>query len=88
MTIAEKFTISGTVVDGSGAPVAGAKLSLKMGYTIKSTTVSAADGTYSFNNLLKGCYKVVPSMTGKTFTPAETYLCVGPSSTSINFTAN
>ena len=87
VTITEKFTIGGTVVDGSSAPLAGAKLSLKMGYTVKSTTLSASDGTYSFNNLLKGCYTVVPSMSGKTFTPASKYLCVGPSSTSVNFTA-
>ena len=87
VSITEKFAISGAVVDSVSAPVAGAKLSLKIGYTIKSTTLSASDGTYAFNNLLKGCYTVVPSMTGKTFTPASKYLCVGPSSTSINFTA-
>jgi hypothetical protein len=88
VVIAEKFTIGGSVVDGSGVAVAGAKLSLKMGYTVKSTTLSAADGTYSFNNLLKGCYTVVPSMTGRTFSPVSRYLCVGPSSTSVDFTAN
>jgi hypothetical protein len=87
VSIIEKYSIGGTVIDGSGAALAGTRLSLKMGYTVKSTTLSASDGTYSFNNLLKGCYTVVPSMTGKTFTPASRYLCVGPSSTTVNFTS-
>jgi hypothetical protein len=47
---------------------------------------TAANGTYSFASLLKGCYYVVPAMTAKTFTPAQQTVCVGPSATGIDFT--
>jgi PKD repeat protein len=85
VTIAEKYSISGTVTE-AGSGLVGATISLKQGTTTKRTVTTAADGTYSFANLLKGCYYVIPAMTGKTFTPAQQTVCVGPSATGIDFT--
>ncbi len=88
VSITEKYSISGTVLDGSSAPVAGATMQLKQGTTVKRTLTTGVDGTYSFTNLLTGCYIVQPAMTGKTFNPANQTVCVGPSKTAIDFTAN
>lgn len=87
VTITEKYSISGTVADGAGAPVSGATMYLKSGTTVKKIVKSAADGTYTFVNLLKGCYYAVPSMTGRTFIPSLQTVCVGPSKSGIDFTA-
>jgi hypothetical protein len=87
VTIAEKYSISGTVKDGLGTGVQGVTMYLKSGTTLKKTVTTIADGTYSFVNLLTGCYYVVPAMTGKTFLPAQQTVCVGPSKTAIDFTA-
>jgi PKD repeat protein len=86
VTIAEKYSISGTVTE-AGAGLAGATVYLKQGTTTKRTATTAANGTYSFANLLKGCYYVIPAMTGKTFTPVQQTMCVGPSATGIDFTS-
>jgi PKD repeat protein len=86
VTIAEKYSISGTVTE-AGSGLAGATVYLKQGTTTKRTVTTAASGTYSFVNLLTGCYYVVPAMTGKTFLPTQQTVCVGPSKTAIDFTA-
>lgn len=86
-TIVESYGITGSVSDASTAPVPGVTMSLKMGYTLKKTTTTASDGSYSFTKMLKGCYTVIPSKAGVTFSPASQSVCVGPTKTNINFTA-
>jgi PKD repeat protein len=86
VTIAEKYSISGTVTE-AGSGLSGVSVYLKQGTTVKRTVKTIPDGTYGFANLLKGCYYVQPAMTGKTFTPVQQTVCVGPSKTGIDFTA-
>jgi hypothetical protein len=63
------FTISGTVRDGSNAPLAGVTLTLSGS---ASATTTAADGTYSFGSLAEGGnYTVTPSATGRAFQPVS-----------------
>jgi hypothetical protein len=60
------YTISGTV---SGAVAGGVTVKLS-GAASKSATTDSS-GTYSFTGLKKGSYKVTPSLTGYTFSPAS-----------------
>ncbi len=87
VSVTAKYSISGSVVDGAAVPVSGVTMYLKQGTTVKRTLTTGADGTYSFTNLLTGCYIVQPSKTGRTFSPATQTVCVGPNAAGINFTA-
>ena len=58
-------SISGTAVDPSGSPVAGAELVLKntgTGVELKRTT--GPDGAYAFRNLLPGTYELTGTFAG------------------------
>src|SRR6266516_1952285 len=71
-------TISGHVVDGGGAPITGATLSLSG--TLTRTTQSDVSGAYSFAGLPAGNYRIDITKSGFGFTP--------PSITFINVTAD
>jgi outer membrane receptor protein involved in Fe transport len=60
---AQSATVSGTVADESGAVVPGATVTLAGGSTRRST-VSGAQGEYSFSNVLPGTYQVTVTLVG------------------------
>lgn len=60
-------TISGHVVDGSGAPISGANLTLSG--TLLGNTQSDASGAYSFSGLPAGDYRIAISKPGFGFNP-------------------
>lgn len=63
-------SISGTVVDPSGAVIANVKISLTMpGLTVKTETFSDANGQFLFNNLASGPYQI--SFTAAGFAPLQ-----------------
>ncbi len=84
--VPQKFGISGTVSHGAG-PFQGVLMILKYNGNTKATTTTAADGGYSFTNVLPGAYAVQPYKSGYTFTPATATVTVGPDATGVNFTA-
>nr|HMS54346.1 proprotein convertase P-domain-containing protein [Fimbriimonadaceae bacterium] len=57
-------------------------------YKTVTTVVTGANGTYQFTNLAPAFYRIYPSMTGQTFTPAVRAVTVGPSRTGQDFTRN
>lgn len=82
-TPAAVWTISGTIVDASGAPMSGVTVRLSGNATAEFTT--GADGTYSFPNLKRrGAYSVAPSKTGFAFRQSNPPFGVGGASASYN----
>ena len=81
-----KFSISGTVTRAAG-PFQGVLMILKYNGNTKATTTTAADGAYSFTNVLPACYVLVPYKSGETFSPSSTTVCIGPDATGVDFTA-
>ena len=78
------YLISGTV---SGAVQQGVTMHLTG--TANATTITAADGTYSFTGLANGGYTVTPSLTGYAFTPPSIQKNInGSSITAVNFTSS
>ena len=61
--VAQTATISGTVVDESGAAVPGATVEL-IGPASNSPTVSGARGEYTFRNVAPGTYRVQATLVG------------------------
>lgn len=60
-----RSTITGTVTDSSGAPMAGVEVSAKnLGTSVETTTVSNTDGIYSIPNLFPGAYSLEFRKTG------------------------
>lgn len=60
-------TITGTVIDASGAVVPGATVAvIHQSTQVERTTISAADGTYLVSNLDAGAYSVRASLSGFT----------------------
>jgi hypothetical protein len=58
-------SISGTVVDPSGSPVAAAEMVLKNTATgVELRRVSEADGSYAFRNLVPGTYEITATFAG------------------------
>jgi hypothetical protein len=58
-------SITGSVVDGTGAIVPGAHVSLKyLDQSPSQETVSAADGQYSFSNVQPGAFQITITATG------------------------
>jgi len=60
------YSISGTVTDGGGDPVAGVQVSAD-----GHSATTAANGTYTITALAAGTYTVTPSLAGCTFTPVS-----------------
>ena len=79
--IPTKFSIQGTV-QLAGAPLPGVTVAVT-----DAQAVTAADGTYSLNNLKAGSYTVTPTLSGYAFTPSSRQVTVGPSVQGVNFTA-
>ena len=81
--VAGAFTVSGTVVDAIGQPVAGATLALipAAGGLLLATT--ASDGSFSIANLAAGQYSVVVQATGYALTTQSIQVT---GSTSQNYT--
>ncbi len=86
LAVPQKFGISGTVSHGAGS-FQGVLMILKYNGNTKATTTTAADGGYSFTNVLPGAYAVQPYKSGYTFTPATATVTVGPDATGVDFTA-
>ncbi|MDT7543531.1 MAG: endonuclease mitochondrial [Acidobacteriota bacterium] len=71
-TTSAAYTISGTVRNGAGVPMAGVALSLESGETPIANAVTDASGNYSFPGVSAGGnYTVTPSAVGFTFSPAS-----------------
>ena len=66
-TYAQTGSVSGTVVDESGAVVPGATVTLA-GPASRASTVTGAQGEYSFRNVSPGTYQVTVTLVG--FAPA------------------
>ena len=60
---AQSATVSGTVVDESGAVVPGATVTLAGG-SARQSTVSDAQGEYRFSDVLPGIYQVTVTLVG------------------------
>jgi outer membrane receptor protein involved in Fe transport len=60
---AQTATVSGKVLDQSGAAVPGATVTLA-GPAASSTTVSGATGDYSFHNVASGTYRITVTLSG------------------------
>jgi hypothetical protein len=86
LAVPQKFGLSGTVSHAAG-PFPGVLMILKYNGNTKATKTTAADGTYSFTNVLPGAYVVQPYKSGYTFTPATATVTVGPDAAGVDFTA-
>jgi hypothetical protein len=69
--MAGPMTISGLISSASSTPLSGASVLLKLGTTTKKLASTDATGRYTFTNVAPGTYTVVPTKSGKTFTPAS-----------------
>ena len=77
------YSIAGSV---SGAVLSGVTITLSGAGS--ATTITNANGNYSFSGLANGSYTVTPSLTGYTFTSASTSVNVsGANITGTNFVA-
>ena len=76
------YSISGTV---SGDIKAGVTITLSG--ALSSTTLSGADGSYSFTGLADGSYTVTPELSGYIFTPFSKEVSIsGTNQTGVDFT--
>lgn len=57
-------------------------------YVPLTTATSSATGTFTFTGLAPGKYSLVPTLTGRTFTPVSRGIALGANMTGQNFTAN
>jgi endonuclease G len=82
------YTISGTITNNTGAPLAGVQVSLAIGETPVASTTTDSNGNYSFTGIAGGNeYIVSPSGAGFTFTPpSRTFSNLGANQTA-DFTA-
>lgn len=67
---ADVFTLSGKVLDGTGAGVAGVNVTRSGNAQPTVTATTAADGSYSFPNTIDGQYTLTPTKTGTAVLPA------------------
>ena len=67
------YDISGAVVDGAGAPVAGATITDGL-----HVDVTGADGLWEFMDVPAGTYTIIPSLAGMVFTPPTLGVTVEP----------
>jgi hypothetical protein len=79
------YSISGTVKEGSGAPLA--KVTMALSGTSSAETQTASDGTYSFSGLSKGSYVVTPSLAGYSFSPQKATVPISGRDMTENFVA-
>lgn len=85
---AAAFQISGTVRNVGNTGLSGITLSLSSGDTDLATTVTDANGAYSFQTVSAGGdYTVTPSATGFTFTPPSISFTALSGNQVANFTA-
>jgi hypothetical protein len=82
------FTISGTVRNHAGAPLAGAAVTVKIGTTVVKTVTTASNGTFTTGATMKpASYTLTVTKSGYTF-PVTGPQAVGPDWTGIIITAN
>lgn len=74
------YSISGRVVDGSGAPISGVTISAG-----GHTATTNGNGDYTINGLPAGGYTITASKAGYTFVPASRTAAVPPNATGQNF---
>lgn len=67
---ADVFTITGSVVGPTGAPVAGATVTRTGNNQPNKAVTTAANGTFTIPNTLGGSYKLTPTHGGQSFLPA------------------
>jgi protocatechuate 3,4-dioxygenase beta subunit len=79
-------TVSGVIKTASGVAVSGLTVYLYLGDTRQTSTVTNAEGRYTFSGLVAGTYSVRPSGT-MTFDPAQRLVTVPPGTTTADFTA-
>ncbi|MEA5079899.1 MAG: M4 family metallopeptidase [Anaerolineaceae bacterium] len=77
-------TVSGTVKNVKGGPVAGVTISDGVGNSVKTD----ANGNYTLSKLHKGNKVITPSLTGNAFTPAYQLVLAQDKTTGVNFTLN
>jgi len=83
---AAPYAVSGKVLDGTGAAVAGVLVALSDPTDPTARTdLTDANGAYAFPNLVAGTYTVTPSRLESTFTPASRSVTVGPSQSNVDF---
>ena len=73
------FTVSGKVVDPTGAPVSGASVQLEplsLAGSAPAPIVTDAGGNFIFSGVISTSYKVTPTLAGHVFTPASTQVVV------------
>lgn len=72
-TAAQTHNIAGSVLDGSGQPIAGLEMSLKQGLTEVDGVTTDVSGAYSFGDVIDGAYTVSPVVdAGTDVDPAAT----------------
>jgi hypothetical protein len=76
------YSIRGSVRTSTGSGIGGVTISAGAG----RTATTAADGSYTLNDLPNGAYTLTPSKPGHTFTPPSHTISVPPSATSRDFT--
>jgi PKD repeat protein len=76
-------SISGTIVDSSGAGVSGVSVTDGQGHW----TSTGQNGSYTLSGLAAGSYTVSPSKTGYTFAPTSRSATVPPNASGVNFLA-
>lgn len=79
------LSISGTVLDFTGAPIPGVALTLSGGIPSASLSVSAITGGYSADHLFEGYYALTPSLSGWAFQPVAQSVNPLQTSTAMNF---
>ncbi|MFC1524340.1 carboxypeptidase regulatory-like domain-containing protein [Thermodesulfobacteriota bacterium] len=77
------YTISGTITDGSGTPIAEVSVFITGGVT--SNTLSDVNGNYSFANLPAGNYSIEVGKTGVIFPVSIQAVTISTSDRTINF---
>ena len=83
-TPAANYTISGITTTPNGGVLAGVQLALSGSST--SSTISNANGAYTFSGLTNGTYSLTPSAAGMTFSPATRSVTIqGQSASGLSF---
>ncbi len=84
------FTVSGRIRSQEGnslLPLPGVTVSLLSGVNLVRSTVTDANGFYSFSNIAAGSYSVTPSKQNYAFSPSSAGVTVSPNDAAADFTA-